>query len=229
MNFNNYKNYWKFSGSTSDALHKVGGDPKFQAEAQLAFLQSVGVKDKSKVLDIGCGCLRGAEKLVGFLNKGGYTGLDISEGLLQSGKARLRDIIEDKDISLVLADSFDYKKAVNGRMFNVVFSNSVVTHLAPEDLHPYFKGIADVLRKTGKAYFTCYPLDEKDTVDFRGNLSCAKFKKSFIIAEALKAGLEVKDIEGDFLNPKPTNKIIERVNTPELGQWVMEAKLCKKQ
>jgi len=229
MSFEAYGRFWDFRGDIKSAVYKVGDDAEFQAKNQLAFLKSVGLKKSTKVLDLGCGCLRGALDLIQYLNKGCYTGVDVSKGLLDAGTQRAGNLMGEKNVCLALADSFDYGKAVDGKKYDIVFSNSVVTHLLPEDIEAYFKGVAGLLSKKGKFYFTMYPLPDHVPGNSRGNIGLISFKKEFLIEKAKKAGLDVTDIEGEFANPKPSNKVIDKVNTPYLGQWVMKGELCKKQ
>ena len=50
-----------------------------------------GLIPQSKVLDIGCGCLRGGYWFIHFLDRGGYFGIDPNEKLVNAG---VRHILE---------------------------------------------------------------------------------------------------------------------------------------
>ena len=52
---------------------------------QRDFLISRGLKRDDRVLDIGCGALRGGAPLAAWLDSGRYYGIDISESLIETG------------------------------------------------------------------------------------------------------------------------------------------------
>ena len=49
------------------------------------YLATHGLTPRSRVLDVGCGCLRVGVHLVDFLEPGNYYGLDLSQALLEVG------------------------------------------------------------------------------------------------------------------------------------------------
>ncbi len=65
--------------------HAVGGLWEEMGRLQLAFLKEQGVMPQTRVLDIGCGCLRAGVHLVDYLEAGHYAGTDISQSLLDAG------------------------------------------------------------------------------------------------------------------------------------------------
>src|SRR6476619_314261 len=63
----------------------IGGMWEEIGALQLGFLVSQGLARSDKLLDIGCGCLRGGVHLVEYLDASNYYGVDINESLLQAG------------------------------------------------------------------------------------------------------------------------------------------------
>src|SRR5262245_52171544 len=57
----------------------VGPPGAWQATArfQLAFLRRMGLRPSHRVLDIGCGPLRGGLPLIRYLDRGRYTGIEV--------------------------------------------------------------------------------------------------------------------------------------------------------
>jgi Methyltransferase domain len=63
----------------------IGGMWDAIGKLQFDFLCSQGLQPSSRMVDIGCGCLRGGHHFVAFLQAGNYHGTDISQALLDAG------------------------------------------------------------------------------------------------------------------------------------------------
>ena len=63
----------------------VGGLWEEIGQLQLGFLVAQGLKPHHRLLDIGCGSLRGGVKLIRYLDAGHYAGIDLHESLLNAG------------------------------------------------------------------------------------------------------------------------------------------------
>ena len=63
----------------------VGGMWEVIGPLQRDFLIAQGMQRTDRVLDIGCGALRGGAPLAAWLDAGGYYGIDISESLIEAG------------------------------------------------------------------------------------------------------------------------------------------------
>src|SRR6476619_7354649 len=60
----------------------VGGLWDLAGTHQLRFLVAHGLRPWMRLLDLGCGCLRGGIHLVRFLDPGRYYGIDVNASLL---------------------------------------------------------------------------------------------------------------------------------------------------
>jgi len=63
----------------------VGGFWHEIGQLQVDFLISQGLTPQHRLLDIGCGSLRGGVKLIQYLDAGHYAGVDLNESLLDAG------------------------------------------------------------------------------------------------------------------------------------------------
>jgi SAM-dependent methyltransferase len=63
----------------------VGGLWELVGELQANFLVSRGLKPHHRLIDIGCGSLRGGVGLIRYLDAGNYVGTDLNESLLKAG------------------------------------------------------------------------------------------------------------------------------------------------
>jgi SAM-dependent methyltransferase len=126
---------------------------------------------KSRVLEIGCGCGRNAISLAGFLGDGNYTGMDIEPVALEA--ARNNSLLRRKhfvfDLLDVLNDVFnptgrylatEYVLPYPDESFDVVFLISVFTHMLTDEVRNYATQIARVLKPGGRCFLTAYLLDQ---------------------------------------------------------------------
>jgi SAM-dependent methyltransferase len=72
-----------------EAMVGPRGAWKETAAFQIAFLKEMGLRPHHRVLDIGCGPLRGGFPLIEYLQARGYTGVDIRETAIAEGRARI--------------------------------------------------------------------------------------------------------------------------------------------
>lgn len=222
INLAPYKNRYVFGANTiSDALWMVGSNEEFEVESQLTFVKNRGLLPHHKFLDLGCGCLRGSAKIVQYLDNGNFYGADISDGLIEMIPKRLAILnITREPITRVIND-YDFMKLLNEK-FHFILSVSILTHLLPDAIAPFFEGVSKILRKDGVFYFTMYPTNEPI---HQGDIEISYYNKDWLIEQGKKVGLKVEDIPGDYPNASPVSNYIERVNFPEVAQWVMKATL----
>jgi SAM-dependent methyltransferase len=95
---------------------------------QLAALLREGVYPWSKVLDVGCGCLRGGYWLIHFLDRGRYFGIEPHAVMLQKGIDYLLEpeVLAEKKPRFDTNDQFDF--SVFGEKFDAVIARSVWSH-----------------------------------------------------------------------------------------------------
>ena len=64
----------------------VGGMWERIGRHQFDFLRDRGLRPEHRLLDVGCGALRGGVHFIRYLNVGGYYGIDINASLLAAGR-----------------------------------------------------------------------------------------------------------------------------------------------
>lgn len=216
-----YKDHFSFKGDLKQALYHVGGNDSIEEENQALFMKTVGLKPGHKFLDLGCGCLRGTVKLVDYLQDGNFFGFDVDKGIILKAIERSSScnnvpiLVEINDFNLKSYVPPDFK-------FDFILSVSLLTHLLPDSLGELFDGVKGILKDNGVWYFTIYPNTD---VAFEGTMVMAKYNKDYLIEQGKIHSLLIEDIQGDFENPCPKPRFIERVNFPMMGQWVMKASL----
>lgn len=156
---NYYDYYLKKTKSNvfEDPKGSVGPAEKFQEMRrwQINFLKKQGLEKNHKLLDIGCGTLRGGVKFIDYLNRGNYYGMDISEDCLLVGYKELieRDLTKKKP---VLIKNEDLKFEEFNTKFDYIFAQSVLTHLPKKHTDELFENINKVMHEDSKFLFTFY-------------------------------------------------------------------------
>jgi len=132
-NINKYYNLERSREFISQNKHRdiVGGLWDEIGRLQFDFLVQQGLKPEMKLIDIGCGCLRGGVHFVDYLDAQNYYGTDISEDLLNVGyneeisKLKLKEklnrnhLLQDSEFNF---SSFDVT-------FDFAIALSLFTHL----------------------------------------------------------------------------------------------------
>jgi hypothetical protein len=135
------------------AKHMFVGGPVKDFEKlgrlQLMLLLQEGVYPHSKVLDIGCGCLRGGYWLIHFLNPHCYCGIEPNRAILRAGLDQLLDpeVIQTKYPRFDHNDRFD--SSVFGERFDVFLARSIWTHASKAQIEHMLDAFARWCRARG--------------------------------------------------------------------------------
>ncbi|HYN22734.1 MAG TPA: glycosyltransferase [Thermoanaerobaculia bacterium] len=103
---------------------------EFESEGrlQLAALLRHGLRPDSKLLDIGCGCLRGGYWLIHFLQPGCYCGIEPRKDRLQLGLSHLFAPTELADKQPRFDHNPEFDSSVFGERFDFFLARSIWTH-----------------------------------------------------------------------------------------------------
>jgi SAM-dependent methyltransferase len=135
----------------SGPRNAVGGLWEEMGQAQLDFLVREGLRPHHRLLDVGCGMLRGGVKFIPYLERGNYYGIDIRQGMLDAGRNELKLAgITGKEPNLRCTDDFDVDFGVK---FDYAIAQSVFTHVP---LNSVQRCLLRVLAKDGRFYATFF-------------------------------------------------------------------------
>lgn len=135
---------WPRAGNQDDAetIHRqgyksfVGGAQVWDAlgRLQVDFLRSQALQPTDLFVDVGCGALRGGQRLIKYLEKGNYFGMDKHIELIIYGVANElgTTLFRQKMPRFVISDCFEFDKF--GVTFTCGIAQSLFTHLAHSEI-----------------------------------------------------------------------------------------------
>jgi cyclopropane fatty-acyl-phospholipid synthase-like methyltransferase len=133
----------------------VGGLWEDMGRLQLDFLTSQGLKPEHKLLDIGCGSMRGGVHFVSYLEKGNYSGVDRDRALLDAGRIEL----ESHGLlwkAPLLAEITDFGLVRLGARFDFLLAQSLFTHLDLNSVMRCLVNVTKVMNPLGRFYATFF-------------------------------------------------------------------------
>lgn len=155
----------RFQALGTDHRAVVGGLWESMGRLQLEFLERQGLEPEHRLLDVGCGSLRAGVHFVRYLEPGHYFGLDISDSMIERGRAELAAAgLSGRGPRLLVDDSFSFE--LLGSDFDFAIAQSVFTHLPLNSIHRCLVNIAGVLRPGGRFYATIFE-QEREPNDLR--------------------------------------------------------------
>jgi SAM-dependent methyltransferase len=134
---------------------KVGGLWNEVGQLQFDYLVSQGLRPEHKMLDVGCGSMRGGRHFVEYLAPGNYYGLDIDTALLRAGQRELAKAgVADRGAHLLADDAFRFGRF--GETFDYAWALSVFTHLPFNAIVRCLGEVERVLKPGGRFYASFY-------------------------------------------------------------------------
>ena len=203
-----------YSGCISLALHRVSGRPfrvwyakyvdasaassdsRWLAETevevgqmQVRYLAGNGMEPHHRLLDFGCGNLRGGIPLIAYLNAGGYVGVDISQARLDFGRQRVVDAgLADKAPQLLHVQDLSMRE-LNGITFDYIWSMSVLCHMPLSDISLLFQSARRLMHRDS-VFLASY--SDGGGVDSRPSIKDWFHAFDTLAAEARKYGFTVE-------------------------------------
>lgn len=106
----------------------VGGLWEEVGALQFAYLKGRGLLPSHRLLDIGCGALRGGLHFIRYLDTGNYYGMDVNASLIEAGRRELVEAnLADRNPHLLVADGFALSPFATS--FDFAIAVSVFSHL----------------------------------------------------------------------------------------------------
>ena len=132
----------------------VGGLWDELGALQFGFLRSQGLLPRHRLLDLGCGALRGGIHFIRYLDAGHYYGMDINASLIEAGKRELEEYrLEGKHPHFLVNDKFELSGFAT--MFDSAIAISVFTHLPMNHIVRCLAEVRKVLRPEAR-FFASY-------------------------------------------------------------------------
>jgi SAM-dependent methyltransferase len=123
---------------------------------QFKFLVDNGLQSQHRLLDVGCGSLRGGIHFIRYLDRGNYTGIDASLALLSAGKdVELREAgLEGKSPRLVQMNDFSF--GAWQQTFDYAIAQSLFTHVSLNSIMLCLSNVDAVLAPGGVFFATFF-------------------------------------------------------------------------
>jgi len=136
----------------------IGGLWEEIGKLQFEFLRANGLAPTSRLIDIGCGCLRGGIYFVDYLDPGNYFGMDISEELLNAGyDVELRDrCLQEKLPRANLIADGEFQFAKFPVTFDFGIAQSIFSHLPAEHIRLCLSRLAPRMEPGGILFGTFF-------------------------------------------------------------------------
>ena len=158
---------------------------------QIGFLRQMGLMPRHRLLDVGCGTLRGGIPLIEYLDPGNYFGVEAREPVLEEGRKELRESgLDDKRPTLIVGSDF---AAIRLDVeFDFVWAYSVLIHMSDELMRPFLRFAAEHLAAEGAIYANV-------NIGTKGRGRWKEFPimwhpLAFYVAEAAAVNLSVEDL-----------------------------------
>jgi len=134
----------------------IGGMWDEIGDLQYQFLLSQGLQPEDRMLDVGCGTLRGGRHFIRYLAPGNYTGMDISPRAIESGRELVEaEGLQEKRPRLVVSENKNLRfEEFRGEAFDVILAQSVFTHLKQEHIAEFFRHVRSVMAPGARVFFT---------------------------------------------------------------------------
>lgn len=189
----------------ADPHSAIGGHWEEIGQLQFDFVVNRGLHPHHKMLDIGCGTLRGGRHFIKYLNTGNYNGIDISQKAIEYAKQFvLKNGLSEKTPHLLVSWDKNLKfLEFSGEIFDYILAQSVFTHLKPEHIEECFDNISSIMQDNSVFYFTYRKEDEyrqKSFKDFR-------YPFSFFKNLANQYGFRLQDFSKEYFHKRGQNMI----------------------
>jgi SAM-dependent methyltransferase len=150
-----------------DAEQAVGGFDDGIGQLQCEFLVDRGLSPDDRLLDVGCGSLRGGEHFMRYLDAGNYHGMDISREAIDAGRERVPELCDEHGPTLFQNDDLRFTDDALAERYDYALAQSVWTHLREEHIEECLANIGRVLDGPLYATFFDEPRDSPKNFGYR--------------------------------------------------------------
>lgn len=175
----------------------VGPPEGYDTMAALQFnlLTTLGLREHHRLLDIGCGSLRGGRLFIPYLLPGGYCGLEPEEWLVREGIEHEigNDLLRIKQP--VLKHHADFNLSVFGGKFDFILAQSIFSHASARQIIACLHQVRDALEPWGIMAATFVVGDEDYTGEVWAYPHCVRYTEARMKQMANGAGLGLRLID----------------------------------
>jgi len=185
---------------TEDPKEAVGGLWEEVGRLQFDFLRHVGMQPGHRLLDVGCGTLRGGRHAIRYLEPGHYAGMDISPKAIEAAWRLVEEEgLSEKRPRLIVSERKDLKFAeFEGETFDYIMAQSVFTHLMPEHINECLEHVSQLMQENTKFCFTFNVADEYVQTGHKG----FRYPYSFFENLASKYGYIIENRSDEYPHPR---------------------------
>jgi len=194
-----------------DSHSAIGGMWEEMGKLQFEFLVSKGLKPHHKLLDIGCGTLRGGRHFIQYLNVGNYSGIDISPMAIEYGQKLVEmEGLSGKRPRLLVSRNRDLKfLEFGGEAFDFLLAQSVFTHLKPEHVEECFRHVNQIMNPDSLFFFTF-----RERPEFQWTrLKEFSYPRSFFLSLGDQYGFWLTDCSGEYNHPRGQRMAMIRISS----------------
>lgn len=192
----------------------VGGLWDEMGALQLDFMRAHGLSPRHRLLDLGCGSLRGGVHFVRYLDAGNYHGLDHNQSLLDAGHgielaaAGLQERVPRSNLYC----NPDFLLPVEDGFFDAGIAQSVFTHMTFNSIRRCLETVAPKFRSGAVLYATFFELPgrqpasleyvrERGGIVTHGHKDPYHYRQEDMVQAAVGAPWSVRFI-GDWGHPR---------------------------
>ena len=118
---------------------------------QISFLKDFGLLPEHRLLDLGCGTLRGGIPIIQYLNAGNYCGIDVQAKALAEARKELSENNLDNK-SVLLLDAKSAATQLENTRFDYIWAFSVLIHIDDDKLDDTMRFASEHLAGNGVFY-----------------------------------------------------------------------------
>jgi hypothetical protein len=178
---------------------------------QFSLLCAFGLRENHRLLDIGCGSLRGGRLFIAYLAPGGYTGIEPNRWLVDEGveKQLGHDLVALKMPTFLYNDRFD---ASGLERFPFVVAQSIASHTGPAMTRALLAGVGEALAPSGVAAITFIHGRPDSTEEGWKHPGAVRYRRRTIKRWLAEAGLSGVPLR--WYHPRQTWWVIVHHGTP---------------
>lgn len=159
-----YRRWMDYRIRRLGAKAAVGGFDEGRGAFQYDLLRRAGLEPDDTLLDVGCGSLRGGRYFIDYLRAGNYTGMDISERVIEAGRSIVgEETLREKTPTFVVNDDLRFEEFEEP--FDYVISHSVFAHFTERDVRECFRNVGTVMHDESAFYVTYFDAADRGTLE----------------------------------------------------------------